>query len=166
MSPPEANSSVTGNPLPLPADSCHVLRALGGPQRRHSKTLLQTCESPPSIKLLLLTLGSFLCLKAGQAQALQGRSPAVGGAAEMEETALNAEMLGGTGQGMKAVGADHQHGGPKTVGITPGWPSTDARVLIFVEVIPKVAGKILCWLSTGLWGPVVVALADWGCQEI
>ena len=139
--------------------SCVPLVALGG---RRSKTLLQTCKIRPSIKLLLLTLGSFLRLKAGQAQALQGRSPAVGGAAEMEETALNAEMSGGTGQAVEAVGADHQHGGPKTVGITPGWLSTDAWGLIFVEVIPKVAGKIPCWLSTGLWGPVVVVLADWG----
>lgn len=139
--------------------SCVPLVALGG---RRSKTLLQTCKIRPSIKLLLLTLGSFLRLKAGQAQALQGRSPAVGGAAEMEETALNAEMSGGTGQAVEAVGAGHQHGGPKTVGITPGWPSTDAWGLIFVEVIPKVAGKIPCWLSTGLWGPVVVVLADWG----
>lgn len=62
----------------------------------------------------------------------------------------------------KVVGADHQHGGLKIVGVIPGWPSTDMRGSRVVEVIPKVVGKTFCWLSTGLWGPVVVVLAEWG----
>ena len=62
----------------------------------------------------------------------------------------------------KVVGADHQHGGLKIVGVIPGWPFTDMWGPRVVEVIPKVAGKTFCWLSTCLWGPVVVVLAEWG----
>ena len=33
-------------------------------------------------------------------------------------------------------------------------------------VIPNIAGEILGWLSTSMWGPVVAVLGEWGSPRV